>query len=198
MYAYFIGTITEIYNDRIVLENNRIGYNIYMPAGDIESLGTGEEVKIYTYTSVREDAFMLYGFIDRYEMDFFKLLLTVNGVGPKAALNILSGSSVENLQVAIVAQDTKALSKVPGIGTKTAERIILDLKNKISNEDILGGFVSHSNSRAASVDGRIRSEACEALCALGYSSSEAMRALSSLDTDTTDVSELVRLALINI
>lgn len=198
MYAYFIGTITEIYNDRIVLENNRIGYNIYMPAGDIESLGTGEEVKIYTYTSVREDAFMLYGFIDRYEMDFFKLLLTVNGVGPKAALNILSGSSVENLQVGIVAQDTKALSKVPGIGTKTAERIILDLKNKISNEDILGGFVSHSNSRAASVDGRIRSEACEALCALGYSSSEAMRALSSLDTDTTDVSELVRLALINI
>ena len=198
MYAYFIGTITEIYNDRIVLENNRIGYNIYMPAGDIESLGTGEEVKIYTYTSVREDAFMLYGFIDRYEMDFFKLLLTVNGVGPKAALNILSGSSVENLQVAIVAQDTKALSKVPGIGTKTAERIILDLKNKISNEDILGGFASHSNSRAASVDGRIRSEACEALCALGYSSSEAMRALSSLDTDTTDVSELVRLALINI
>ena len=129
MYAYFIGKVAHIGNDGIVLETNGIGYNIIMSARDLSELIPGDELKIYTYTSVREDAIWLYGFLDKDSLDFFKLLLTVSGVGPKGAMGILSGASLDDIQVAIIAQDQKALSRLPGIGAKTAARIILDLKD---------------------------------------------------------------------
>ena len=199
MYAYFIGKIAGIYTDRVVLENNGIGYNIFMPAGDIEQVGIGEEVKIFTFTSVREDAFILYGFLEQTELDFFKLLLGVNGIGPKAAINILGSTSIDNLQVAIIAQDSKTLSKVPGIGSKTAARIILDLKDKVTGEDILGLVNSSADKKTASPQSSVRNEALEALTALGYSSSEAMRAVNKIEiTEDMSPDDLVRQALINI
>ncbi len=199
MYAYFIGKIAVIYPDRVVLENNGIGYNIFMPAGDIEQVGIGEEVKIFTFTSVREDAFILYGFLEQTELDFFKLLLGVNGIGPKAAINILGSTSIDNLQVAIIAQDSKTLSKVPGIGSKTAARIILDLKDKVTGEDILGLVNSSADKKTASPQSSVRNEALEALTALGYSSSEAMRAVNKIEiTEDMSPDDLVRQALINI
>ncbi len=199
MYAYFIGKIAGIYTDRVVLENNGIGYNIFMPAGDIEQVGIGEEVKIFTFTSVREDAFILYGFLEQTELDFFKLLLGVNGIGPKAAINILGSASIDNLQVAIIAQDSKTLSKVPGIGSKTAARIILDLKDKVTGEDILGLVNSSADKKTASPQSSVRNEALEALTALGYSSSEAMRAVNKIEiTEDMSPDDLVRQALINI
>lgn len=199
MYAYFIGKIAGIYPDRVVLENNGIGYNIFMPAGDIEQVGIGEEVKIFTFTSVREDAFILYGFLEQTELDFFKLLLGVNGIGPKAAINILGSTSIDNLQVAIIAQDSKTLSKVPGIGSKTAARIILDLKDKVTGEDILGLVNSSADKKTASPQSSVRNEALEALTALGYSSSEAMRAVNKIEiTEDMSPDDLVRQALINI
>jgi Holliday junction DNA helicase RuvA len=199
MYAYFIGKIAGIYPDRVVLENNGIGYNIFMPAGDIEQVGIGEEVKIFTFTSVREDAFILYGFLEQAELDFFKLLLGVNGIGPKAAINILGSTSIDNLQVAIIAQDSKTLSKVPGIGSKTAARIILDLKDKVTGEDILGLVNSSADKKTASPQSSVRNEALEALTALGYSSSEAMRAVNKIEiTEDMSPDDLVRQALINI
>lgn len=199
MYAYFIGKIAGIYPDRVVLENNGIGYNIFMPVGDIEQVGIGEEVKIFTFTSVREDAFILYGFLEQTELDFFKLLLGVNGIGPKAAINILGSTSIDNLQVAIIAQDSKTLSKVPGIGSKTAARIILDLKDKVTGEDILGLVNSSADKKTASPQSSVRNEALEALTALGYSSSEAMRAVNKIEiTEDMSPDDLVRQALINI
>ena len=199
MYAYFIGKITYTSPDRIILENNGIGYNIIMPAVDIEQLGIGEEVKIYTFTSVREDAFILYGFLEQIELDFFKLLLTVNGIGPKAAINILGSTSIDNLQVAIIAQDSETLSKVPGIGAKTAARIILDLKDKVTGDDILGLVNSSSVTKEASGQSTVRNSAMEALTSLGYSSTEAMRAINKIEiAEDMTADDLVRQALINI
>jgi len=201
MYAYFIGKVAFINSDSIVLETNNIGYNIIMSGRDLNELIPGDEIKVYTYTSVREDAICLYGFLDRESLDFYRLLLTVNGVGPKGAMGILSGASLDDIEVAIIAQDTKALSKMPGIGAKTAARIILDLKDKVSAADILGGLnskesetkVQKGSSKAAS---GIKAEATEVLTALGYSASEAMRVIGKLSfDDSISAEELVTMAL---
>ena len=199
MYAYFTGRITQVNSDSIVLETNGIGYNILMSSRDLGELIPGDELKIYTYTSVREDAIWLYGFLDADSLGFFKLLLTVNGVGPKGAMGILSGASLDDIQVAIIAQDAKALSKLPGIGAKTAARIILDLKDKVSSDDILRGAVSAGNGAAHSVSSAmsgVKAEATTVLTTLGYSASEAMRVLNRLEYDE-DISaeDLVTLAL---
>lgn len=188
MYAYFIGKITYINEEQVILENSGIGYNIKMPSSDIATLGLGDEVKIYTYTSVREDAFVLYGFLSMEELDFFRLLLTVNGVGPKNAIGILSNSSIDNLQVAIIAQDSKAISKVPGIGAKTAARICLDLKDKVKPQDLLDIVIGEDNKNV-SKDTPVKKEAIEILGALGYTPSEAMRAINKVDILDTDKPE---------
>ncbi len=203
MYAYFIGKVAHIGNDGIVLENNGIGYNIIMSARDLSELIPGDELKIYTYTSVREDAMWLYGFLDKESLDFFKLLLTVSGVGPKGAMGILSGASLDDIQVAIIAQDQKALSKLPGIGAKTAARIILDLKDKVSADDILSGITSVDKTgpgsgagSAARAGSGVKAEATAVLTTLGYSASEAMRAIGKVEmTEDITPEELVTLAL---
>lgn len=198
MYAYFIGQITYIDTEHVIIETGGIGYNIVMPASDISLLTLGLEAKIYTYTSVREDAFVLYGFLDMEELRFFKLLLSVNGIGPKAAISILSNTTIDDLIVAIVAQDTKSISKVPGIGAKTAGRIILDLKDKVSTEDILSGVAGNSDTTSGSAINRLKSEATEALAALGYSQSEAMRVVNKIEiTEDMEVQAVIRAALMN-
>ena len=127
MYAYFIGKIAEISEDCIVLETNHIGYNIYMPSSAIQTLSVSsdESIKIYTYTCVREDAFILYGFLSKDDIKLFKLLISVSGIGPKNALGILSSMDGDTFRMSILSQDTKSLSKSPGIGVKTANRLIL-------------------------------------------------------------------------
>ncbi len=198
MYAYFIGKIAKIKSDSIVLETGNIGYNIIMPVSDIMSLTTGIEVKIYTYTAVREDAFLLYGFLDEESLDFYKLLLEVNGVGPKAAISILSHASVDDLVVAIIAQDSKTLSKLPGIGAKTAARIILDLKDKVGTDRLLDATINSTSVRVP--EGKetnlIKKEACDALGALGVSASDAMKALNQLEIGAdSDVADIIGEAL---
>lgn len=197
MYAYFIGKITYTDNNQVILENNGIGYNIIMPTSDIMTLLPGDEAKIYTHTSVREDAFLLYGFLTKEELDFFRLLLSVNGVGPKAAVGILSNSSIEDIQIAIIAGDTKLISKVPGIGAKTAGRIVLELKDKVKTEDLLDIAIANaSTTNKVSADTGIKKEATEILGALGYSASESMRALNKISiTDDMKVEDLVSGAL---
>lgn len=201
MYAYFIGKVAHIGNDGIVLETNGIGYNIIMSARDLSELIPGDELKIYTYTSVREDAIWLYGFLDKDSLDFFKLLLTVSGVGPKGAMGILSGASLDDIQVAIIAQDQKALSRLPGIGAKTAARIILDLKDKVSADDILSGITDTDASgsgkdNAVRAGSGVKAEATTVLTTLGYSASEAMRAIGKVElTEGITPEELVTLAL---
>ena len=199
MYAYFRGIVTEIEEDTIVLECNHIGYNIKVPTSVISDLaGTGAEVKIYTYTSVREDAFVLYGFLTKDDLKMFKQLITVNGIGPKGALGILSVLSVSDLRFAILAGDAKAIAKAPGVGAKSAERIILELKNKVELT-----LEEPSTVQAEKMPGIVQSgeknEAIEAMVALGYSATEAMKAVSQIAiTEDMDSGSILKQALKNI
>lgn len=199
MYAYFIGNIAEIGVDYVVLDVNHVGYNIYISSFTQSNLPPiGQEVKLYTYTCVREDAFLLYGFLSKDDLEIFKLLLTINGIGPKAGLGILSSLRPDDLRFAIMAGDVKAISKAPGIGKKIAERIILELKNKISLEDSLQILQTDSvgNTTDVAVNSTIRAEAIEALTALGYPSSEALKAVNGVPlTEDMDVETLLKLAL---
>ena len=197
MYAYIKGEIAEITEDNVVIECNNIGYNIKVPFSVIQKLpGIGQSIKIYTYTSVREDAFVLYGFLTKDDLYIFKKLITVNGIGPKGALGILSAMSADDLRFAIIAGDSKAISKAPGIGAKSAERIILDLKDKINlpsetsdNDSIVPTGVSLQESDA-------KNEAVEAMVALGYSAAEALKAVRQLEiTDDMDSGMILKAAL---
>ena len=138
MYAYLKGTLEEVTEDNIVVEVNGIGYNVKVSTNTADLLpGIGNEIKIYTYTLVREDTFSLYGFLTRDDLEIFKKLITVNGIGPKGGLAILSVMNADALRFAIMAGDAKSIAKAPGVGAKTAERVILDLRDKISLEDTL-------------------------------------------------------------
>ncbi len=196
MYAYLIGRIADVTEDNLILEVNNIGYNIKIPASLIQSLpGIGEEVKLYTYTCVREDAFLLYGFLSRDDLDMFRRLITVNGIGPKGGLAVLSVMSADDLRMAVISQDAKAISRAPGIGAKTAQRIILDLKDKVSLEETLVSKESASYTAGGAL-GAARTEAVEALTALGYSSTEALRAVKAVDNGADmDVETLLKAAL---
>lgn len=196
MYAYIKGVITDLSEDNLVLECNNIGYNIRIPLSVAQRLpGIGATVKIYTYTSVREDAFNLFGFLSKDDLEIYKKLITVNGIGPKGALSILSAMSADDLRFAILSGDAKAISKAPGIGNKSAERIILDLRDKIQ---ISGGS---SDSDVALTSGSVlnsdaRNEALEAMTSLGYSPSEALKAVKQVNiTGDMDSGAILKLAL---
>lgn len=197
MYAYIKGEIVDISEDNVVLECHDIGYNIKVPFSVIQQLpGIGSQVRIYTYTCVREDAFILYGFLTKDDLWIFKKLITVNGIGPKGALGILSVMSADDLRFAIIAGDSKAISKAPGIGAKSAERIILDLKDKITLEP---DRIDQNDTIATSADlvnSDARNEAIEAMTALGYSPSEALKAVKQITvTDDMDAGAILKAAL---
>ena len=192
MIAYLNGEVTEISEDGIVLEVNDIGYNIRM--ADPFRYKVGFYGRIYTYTYVKEDAFLLYGFADKDELDLFKKLISVSGIGPKGALGILSSMSVPDIYFAIVSEDVKAISAAPGVGKKSAERVILELKDKVKTEELKGAdisLLSSSSDADGSQDGRetIRKETVEALTALGYGVSEASKAVSQVEISADDTTE---------
>lgn len=205
MIAYIKGMIADISEDNLILETGNIGYNIKISAGTAGLLpGIGEDVKIYTYTCVREDAFLLYGFLKRDDLEIFKKLITVNGIGPKGGLAILSVLSADDVRFAVLAGDVKAFAKAPGIGKKTAERVILDLRDKISMEDSLQKYAVTAGEEAflsgrAGTDSAAsfaRNEAAEALTALGYSASEALKAVKQIEIqDDMDTEEILKQAL---
>ncbi len=197
MYAYLKGTIEEITEDNLVLEVNQIGYNIKISGRTADLLsGTGVETKIYTYTLVREDTFQLYGFLTKDDLDIFKKLITVNGIGPKGGLAILSVMSADELRFAILSGDAKAIAKAPGVGAKTAERVILDLKDKVSLEDALTPKETAALPGSGGEIGAEKNEAIEALTALGYSASDALRAVKQVDLSAgMTVEEILKKAL---
>lgn len=196
MIAYLKGDVAGIYEGQIVLEVGGIGYNVFMPQSSIDTIrGIGSEAKIYTYLAVREDSMSLFGFLTKDDLDFFKLLIQVNGIGPKGALGILSVMSVDDLKFSILSSDAKTISKAPGIGAKTAQRIIIDLKDKISLEDTFEHKLTAVKDSENDLTG-IRQEAVEALCALGYSSTDSLRACRQVDiTDGDDVETVLKAAL---
>ena len=201
MIGYLKGEVAGIYEEQIVLEVSNIGYNIKMSASTIDCIrGLGEEIKVYTYLSVREDAMQLYGFLTKDDLDFFKLLIQVNGIGPKGALGILSVMTTDDLRFAILSADAKTISKAPGIGAKTAQRLIIDLKDKVSLEDAFEERLA-SKGRGVSQNpvSDAKNEAVEALTALGYSATDALRAVKSVETtEDTDVELILKQALKNI
>lgn len=177
MYAYLKGIIAWKTADRIVVEVSGVGYNVYVSPGRIYDFPEyGEEVKVYTYTCVREDAVSLYGFATPEELELFKLLISVSGIGPKGGLAMLSIMGVEDIRYAIMTGDAKLLSKAPGVGKKTAERVIIDLKDKINAQDFEASITESAAPKALKEDPKAR-DAADALIALGYSAREAEHAV---------------------
>lgn len=203
MISFVRGIIAELGDSLIIIDTGAIGYEINMPARIIDEIHVGEERKIYTYFQVREDAMQLYGFLRKDDLEMFKMLLTVNGVGPKAALGILSGSTADNLRFAVLSDDVKTISKIPGIGKKTAQKLILELKDKLNLEDAFEMKLAHESGTVndTTINGSLRDgyqEAVEALVALGYSSTDALRAVRAVkDIDPSDVEGILKAALKN-
>lgn len=197
MYSYIKGTLEEIGDGQIVVDNHGIGYQIQTPANMIDSLpALGKEVKIYTYLHVKEDGIALFGFPAKDGLQIFRLLLKVNGIGPKGALGILSALSTDDLRFAVIAGDAKAIAKAPGIGAKSAQRIILELKDKLNLEDAFGGRSEEGETMPVSAANTVKNEAVQALTALGYSSSEALSALAKVEiSEDTDVESVLKAAL---
>lgn len=191
MFSYIKGTLEEYWEDTIVVESGGIGWNIHVPLSVLDRLPhVGDPIKIYTSFQVKEDSMALYGFFSRQDLKMFNRLLGVNGIGPKAALGILSCLNPDDLRMAIIAEDAKAIARAPGIGPKTAKRVILDLKDKISIDEVLPqeftqGQTDTVKATASGVDGAGK-EAIEALVALGYSPTEATKAVRQV-TITEDM-----------
>ena len=201
MIAFVHGTAVDMTENSVIVEAGGIGYEIYMTGTDLSQIYMGEEVKIHTYFNVREDAMQLYGFRSKDDLQMFKLLLGVNGVGPKAAVGVLAGITADELRFAILSDDVKTLSKAPGIGKKTAQKLILELKDKMKLEDAFELKLAHEQEKAVAGLGEIsdgRQEAVEALVALGYSSTDALRAVRKVtDVAPDDVEGLLKAALKN-
>ena len=157
---------------------------------------TGREVKLYTYLNVKEDAMTLFGFLTKEELDLFKLLITVNGIGPKGAMGILGAFSADDLRFAIMAGDSKAISSAPGIGAKTAQKVILELKDKLKMEDFITPISGDNITGTAASDNDIIADAVMALTSLGYGQTEALRAIKSCKINDGDTVEaLIKEAL---
>ena len=194
MITYIRGKLTEIEEGVIIVEAYGVGYEIMVPGSVLSGLpAIGNEVIIYTYQNVKEDALDLYGFNSKEDLKVFKLLITVNGIGPKAALSILSSITPDDLRIAIISEDVKRIQSAPGIGAKTAQRLIVELKDKFDIEDVIYKPVSGSD---IAVSSGVRDEACEALTSLGYSASEALRAVNGVEiNEDMDSETVLKLAL---
>lgn len=195
--SYVKGALAEKSGDRIVVEAGPVGLGIYVPLSVLEVLPPlGEEVKIYTYLQVREDDLSLYGFLNRQDLDMFRRLIGVNGIGPKGALGILSALSPDDLRLAILTGDAKAISKAPGVGAKTAQRIILDLKDKVSAEEMLASVADTEERTSVPLMQEAGKEAATALVALGYSNLEASKAVKNVQiTEDMDAEAVLRASL---
>lgn len=200
MIAYIKGIIEDIGVGTVVIDNKGIGYEILIPENLVNELpANGSEVKIYTYLHVREDVMQLFGFLEKSDVEMFRLLITVSGIGPKGALGILSVLSSEDLRFAILAGDAKTISSAPGIGKKTAEKAILELKDKVKLEDAFEAKLEKTQKKEQNKNSLVRQEVAEALVALGYSQSEALKAIRRVDrTEDMDTETLLKLALKNI
>lgn len=202
MISFVKGQLCEIRENSMILEVGGIGYHIFAPLSTIERLpSVGDTVKIYTYLYVREDALNLYGFITQDDLHVFKLLITVNGIGPKGALGILSVLTTDDLRFAVLSDDSKTIAKAPGIGSKTASKLILELKDKLKLEDAFEQRLEQSlfNKSQVSDVKDIRNEAIQALVALGYSNTDASKAVRMVElTEDITVEDILKRSLKNI
>ena len=198
MIGFIKGTVDTIGESRALVDVNGIGFEVNIGSGTAAELPpVGEEVKLYTYMAVREDDMSLFGFLHRDELEVFKLLIKVSGIGPKGAQAILSVMSVADLRFAILTGDAKSISRAPGVGGKTAQKLILELKDKVADAETLDADSYKTVSGIGSVPVQDeRTEAAEALIALGYSQGEAYRAVRAAEVpDGADANAILKAAL---
>ena len=201
MISYIRGELCDIEEQKAIVDVNGVGYGIYMPQQALSLLPPmGQQVKIHTYLNIREDAMQLFGFLTKEDLNVFRLLIGVNGIGPKAGLNILSCLSPDELRFAVLSGDAKAISATPGIGKKTAEKLILELKDKLNIEDMLehaahGGDSEDLASGTDTASNTMQAEAVQALTALGYGSAESHRAVKKSSPECSSVEDILKEAL---
>lgn len=197
MYAYFKGIVADVEEDAIIIDVNNIGYRIFTTKDVLFSNPIGSSIVLYTYTCVREDAFILYGFKNKDDLALFKQLITVSGVGPKMGQAILSAIDSNSVRSAIVTQNSKLLSSAPGVGGKTANRIILELKDKVKIDDIVASLSEDDATNAKVLE--LRQEAYEALTGLGISPLEATKALNEVEiTENSKIEQIIKQLLAKI
>ena len=196
MFYYLDGTVAEILPGLAVIDCGGVGYACKTTNNTLAALKKGQRGKLYTHLNVGEGIFELYGFAAQNELNSFRMLIGVSGVGPKAALAILSSATPEALAMAVVTEDAKALMAAPGIGKKIAQRVILELKDKLAGEDAMGASSGKGGAAiAAAVPHSKRSEAQAALAVLGYGSAEIAAVLKDIDMDALPLEDIIRQAL---
>lgn len=195
MFAYIKGTVEYIASDYIVIDNGGVGFKVNTSVGTTAKLSLHDEALIHTHLSVREDDMSLFGFYSEDELSVFKLLISISGIGPKGALAILSTLSIDELRIAVLSDDHKAIAKANGVGAKTAQRVVIELKDKFKLEDVLSDSVTKDDLQD-SVSNDIITETAMALTSLGYSNVEALRAIKKVpSSDTMSVEELLKASL---
>lgn len=191
MFGYIRGKIVSKELSYVISDVNGVGFKIYSSVNSISALKINEEATLYTYLYIKEGIMDLYGFATEEELSMFEMLISVSGVGAKGAIAILSIGSPSKIAVALVTNDVKTIKSAQGIGPKIAQRIILELKDKIKNEDL----TLQSEESEQVIDTDLKQEAVKALMVLGYSKNEAQRAVSKADSSITDLEELIKAAL---
>lgn len=196
MISYIRGELAAIETDKVIVDVGGVGYGIYMSARGMSLLPhPGHEVKLHTYLNVREDAMHLFGFLTRDDLEIFKLVIGVSGIGPKGGLGILAALSPDEIRFAVLSGDVKAICQAPGIGKKTAEKLIIELKDKLTIEDALTHAAPDSSKGIQGASGSVQSEAVQALVALGYGSTESLRAVKQTETGLDSVEDVLKEAL---
>lgn len=197
MISYIRGELADIAEDHVVVDVGGVGYGIFMSGSDLTRLPkTGQEIKVYTYLHVKEDIMQLFGFLTKDGLEVFRLIIGVSGIGPKGGLNILTQMSPNDLRFAVMAGDSRAISKAQGIGKKTAEKLILELKDKLKLTDTIQEEDLSSGTETVNGTGLIQNEAVEALVALGYGSTEAFQAVRNVEIDEeSTVEDVLKKAL---
>ncbi len=197
MISYIRGELVAIEEEKVIVDVNGVGFGIFMPAQSMNCLPTvGEEIKLHTYMNVREDAMQLFGFLTRDDLKVFKLVIGVSGIGPKGGLSILSQLTPDELRFAVMSHDVKAISAAPGIGKKTAEKLIIELKDKLSIEDVLEHVEDSTSKIPSYANSQVQAEVVQALVALGYGNSDALKAVKKVEiSETTSVEDVLKQAL---
>ena len=199
MISYIRGELAAIDAQKAIVEEGGVGYGVFMPQQALSLLPQpGNEVKLYTYLNVKEDALQLFGFLTKDDLEIFKLVIGVSGIGPKGGLNILSCMSPDDLRFAIMSGDAKAISAAPGIGKKTAEKLILELRDKVDIEDVLNSAAHGEEAgqfRGEEAESGMQAEAVQALVALGYGNAESLRAVRKTSPECRTVEDILKEAL---
>lgn len=200
MFSYIKGRIEDIDIDYIVVDNNNIGFKVMTSSNVISKVSLHEERTIFTYMNVREDDISLYGFLTKDEINAFKLLIGVSGIGPKGALAVMSTLTMDELRMAVIAGDHKSIAKANGIGPKTAQKVVIELKDKFKLEDVFGYTEVDEGGLSEGAGDDIISDAVLALNALGYSEAESLRIVkkTALKGTYNTVEDLIKASLKNI